>query len=184
MAGEKRGAGTSSGPLRAISPTSAAPMTPATLAATTTGPQSTPAYAPRARNRKGSATPTVKAPFTTPIARPRSRRNQPAPIFIATGYTAASAAPVRNRNGIAEPGSVASNPNPRLAIAAMIAPAANSRGAGMTSGAPITARPIAPTANPSWTITVRNGRSSSPTVHSSRRIGATAAAANDGDMAR
>jgi hypothetical protein len=54
----------------------------------------------------------------------------------------------------------------------------------MTSGAPITASPIAPTANPSWTTTVRNGSSSRPTVHSSRRIGATAAAANDGDIAR
>ena len=60
-------------------------MTPATLAATTTGRQSTPAYAPMARNRNGSATPTVSAPLTTPIASPRSRRNQPAASFIATG---------------------------------------------------------------------------------------------------
>ena len=92
--------------------------------------------------------------------------------------------PVTNRNGTAEPGSFAKSPNPRLATAATSAPAAKSFGPEMTSGAPITARPIAPTAKPSWTTTVRNGSSRVPTVHSSRRIGATAAAANDGDIAR
>ena len=92
--------------------------------------------------------------------------------------------PVTNRNGTAEAGSFATSPNPRLAAAATSAPAANSFGPEMTSGAPITARPSAPTANPSCTTTVRNGSSSVPTVHSSRRIGATAAAANDGDIAR
>src|SRR5688572_13386936 len=65
----------------------------------------------------------------------------------------------------------------------MTAPMAKSCGPGTTSGTPTEASPSAPSANPSWTTTVRNGSSSEPTVHSSRRIGATAAAANEGAIA-
>src|SRR5205085_10993258 len=104
IAGENRGAATSSGPGRPQRPTITPPTTAETLADTTTGRQSTPAYAPIERKRSGSATPIVNAPLTTPSASPRSRRNQPAASFIATGYTAASAAPVTKRNGRAEPG--------------------------------------------------------------------------------
>ena len=63
-------------------------------------------------------------------------------------------------------GSVATSANPRLAPPATSAPAANRRGPGITSGAPIAARPSAPTANPSWVTTVSHGRSSGPTTHS------------------
>src|SRR6516162_806128 len=61
--------------------------------------------------RYGVAFPTVSAPTTVPIARPRLERNQVAAIFIAGGYTPASAIPVANRSASAvEKPSLATTP--------------------------------------------------------------------------
>src|SRR5690349_18540384 len=93
-------------------------------------------------------------------------------------------APVRARHGSAAAAEVGTSAKPALATAATIDPAKNSRGPGMTSGAPTAARPSAATANPSWTATVRSGRSSRPGCQSAVSSGATAALLNHGAIAR
>src|SRR5919206_3234324 len=81
--------------------------------------------------RYGPALPTVRAPTTVPTASPRRARNQVATIFIAGGYTPASASPVAARQASARryaaPGSAGRARRAALATAPATALAAKSR---------------------------------------------------------
>src|SRR3954469_17207092 len=184
MDGLNRAEAMSRGPPRWPIPTTTAPSAPPTLATATMTCQSAPAEAPTARIKWGSAEPTVSAAMISPIATPRSRRNQPAIIRRAIGYTAARPAPVNARHTSADVAPSARRANPRLATPATIAPATNNVRLGMTSAAPVRARTIAAAAKPTCTATVSSGRSSPLVFHSAASNGLTAEALNHGPNAR
>ena len=172
------------GRVRRPQPTRTAPATAATLAAMTTGRQSTPAYAADRPEQERQRDPDGQradhdadgqpALATEPAGGELHRHG------IGGGQGHAGQEPERDGRGRVgrdeREAEVGRGRHER--------PAANSLGPEHDVGAPTTASPMAPTANPSRTTTVRNGRPSGPTAHSSRRIGATADAANDGDIAR
>ena len=83
-------------------------------------------------SRCRNAEPTVSAPIKTPSAAPRRRSNQPAAIFIPSGYTQASAAPVATCRTMRPTGPSAPT-SAALAAAATRQPTANSRRGSMMS---------------------------------------------------
>ena len=167
-------AGKGYGPSRYPNHTSSAARHAPTDALATTGVIPAPGIA---CTRYGTALPTVSAPTMVPTASPRRARNQVAIIFMAGGYTPASARPVMKRQSSA-PDSCSDCNSMALAAAPTSAHAANSARAGTMSATLSTAEMAVPVTKPSCTIVVSHAASLLLSVHCAVYCADTALAAN------
>ncbi len=176
--GSNRAAGAANGPsapkLHMITAPAAASADEVSMAARHSSPN-------KVVTRYGTALPSVSAPMSRPSAKPRRVLNQLAAIFMAGGYTAASAMPVARRSAMSDhaPGAATTM---ALASAPPRAPAHTSLRAETRSAMLTNAAISVPATKPPCTAIVSHAASTLLRCHSRTMAGVTAVAENQSVM--